>query len=89
MKKFDRVLVLALTLALWALAIGQVTRASAQERFQVTRGFKEAVERIVDDYYVGSCSADSFCPKSTGIRPANCSKPSETSAFGSRMARLI
>ncbi len=54
MKTFDRVLVLALTLALWALAIGQVTRASAQERFQVTRGFKEAVERIVDDYYVGN-----------------------------------
>ena len=26
MKTFDRVLVLALTLALWALAIGQVTR---------------------------------------------------------------
>ncbi len=54
MKKFDRVLVLALTVALWALVIGQVTRASAQERFQVTRGFKEAVERIVDDYYVGN-----------------------------------
>ncbi len=52
MKTFDRVLVLALTLALSALAIGQVTRAFAQERYQVTRGFKEAVERIVDDYYV-------------------------------------
>ncbi len=54
MKTFDRVLVLALTLALSALAIGQVTRASAQERFQVTRGFKEAVERVVDEYYVGN-----------------------------------
>ena len=54
MKTLDRVLVLALTLALWALAVGQVTRASAQERFQVTRGFKEAVERVVDEYYVGN-----------------------------------
>ncbi len=54
MKTFDRVLVLALTLALWALAVGQVTRASAQERVQVTRGFKEAVERVVDDSYVGN-----------------------------------
>ncbi len=52
MKTFDRILVLALTLALSALAIGQVTRASAQERFQVTRAFKEAVERVVDEYYV-------------------------------------
>ncbi len=54
MKTFDRVLVLTLTLALWALVVGQVTRASAQERFQVTRGFKEAVERVVDEYYVGN-----------------------------------
>ncbi len=54
MKTFDRVLVLALTLALWALAVGQVTRASAQERVQVTRGFKEAVERVVDESYVGN-----------------------------------
>ncbi len=58
MNTFDRVLVLALTLALWALAIGQVTRASAQERFQATRGFKEAVERIVDNYYVGNLIND-------------------------------
>ena len=54
MKTFDRALVLMLTLALWALVVGQVTRASAQERFQVTRGFKEAVERVVDEYYVGN-----------------------------------
>ncbi len=58
MKTFDRVLVLALTLALSALAIGQVTRASAQDRFQVTRGFKEAIERVVDEYYVGNLIND-------------------------------
>ncbi len=65
MNTFDRVLVLALTLALWALAIGQVTRASAQERFQATRGFKEAVERIVDNYYVGNLIND-LCYVSNG-----------------------
>ncbi len=65
MKTFDRVLLLALTLALWALAVGQVTRASAQDRVQVTRGFKEAVERIVDEYYVGNLISD-LCYISNG-----------------------
>lgn len=52
MSTVDRLLLLCLTLALWALAFGQIERAHAQESFQVTSGFKEAVERVVDGFYV-------------------------------------
>ncbi len=58
MKTFDRVLILTLTLALWAVAIGQGTGVDAQERFQVTSGFKEAVQRVVDESYVGQLIDD-------------------------------
>ncbi len=58
MNTFDRLLLLALTLALWALVLGQGTGAVAQERFQATRGFREAVERVVDEFYVGQLIND-------------------------------
>ncbi len=58
MKTFDRVLILTLTLALWAVVIGRDTGVSAQERFQVTSGFREAVQRVVDESYVGELIGD-------------------------------
>ncbi|MEE9279925.1 MAG: hypothetical protein V3V67_07095 [Myxococcota bacterium] len=58
MNTFDRLLLLALTLGLWALVFGQGTGAVAQERFQATRGFRQAVERVVDELYVGQLVND-------------------------------
>jgi hypothetical protein len=65
MKTFDRVLILTLTLALWAVAIEQGTGVAAQERFQVTSGFREAVQRVVDESYVGQL-IDDVCYVSNG-----------------------
>jgi hypothetical protein len=60
MKSLDRLLILTLTLALWAVVIGQGTGVVAQERFQVTSGFREAVQRVVDESYVGEL-IDNVC----------------------------